>query len=93
MPARPTLGAAGWIDAWTLDRLVDVDGSTNWTAGDRRGRPPTQRLDYVFVPPGWSVVDAAVLAAPERFDWFAERSDHLPFVAAVRPPSEPADDR
>ena len=23
--------AAGWIDAWAIDRLADVDGSTNWT--------------------------------------------------------------
>ena len=61
-PGPADLDAAGWIDAWMLDRLVDVDGSTNWTAGDRRGRPPTQRLDYVFVPAGWTVVDAAVLA-------------------------------
>ena len=81
------LSAAGWVDAWTLDRLRDVDGSTNWTAGDRLGRPPTQRLDYVFVPPDWSVLDVAVVAVPERFDWFAERSDHLPVLAAVRPPS------
>ena len=77
--------AAGWTDAWTLSRLDDVDGSTNWTAGDRRGRPPTQRLDYVFVPPDWNVVDAAVLAPKQRYDWFAARSDHLPVAATVAP--------
>ena len=84
VPGRPgpaDLAAAGWIDAWTLDRLVAVDGATNWTAGKRHGRPPTQRLDYVFVPPGWRVVDATVLATADRHDWFAERSDHLPLSA------------
>jgi endonuclease/exonuclease/phosphatase family metal-dependent hydrolase len=84
-PGPADLAAAGWIDAWTLDRLADVDGSTNWTSGARRGRPPTQRLDYVFAPPGWTVVDAAVMASADRLDWFAERSDHLPVSAVLRP--------
>jgi endonuclease/exonuclease/phosphatase family metal-dependent hydrolase len=85
-PGPADFTAAGWIDAWMLDRLADVDGSTNWTAGTRLGRLPTQRLDYVFVPPGWLVLDAAVLAPPNRLDWFAERSDHLPLSATVSPP-------
>ena len=83
-PGPADLEAAGWVDAWKLERLVGIDGSTNWTAGDRRGRPPTQRLDYVFVPAGWTVLDAAVLAPAERFDWFAERSDHLPLSAVIQ---------
>lgn len=89
IPGRPgpaDLAAAGWIDAWMLDRLVAVDGATNWTAGKRHGRPPTQRLDYVFVPAGWRVIDAAVLATADRHDWFAERSDHLPLSVVASPP-------
>lgn len=82
-PGPADLQLAGWVDAWKLDRLAGVDGSTNWTAGERHGRPPTQRLDYVFVPADWTVVDAAVLAPAERFDWFAERSDHLPLSAVI----------
>ena len=39
----------GLVDAWSIDTLKDIDGSTNWTPGERRGRPPTQRLDFVFV--------------------------------------------
>jgi endonuclease/exonuclease/phosphatase family metal-dependent hydrolase len=85
-PGPADFTAAGWIDAWALDRLADVDGSTNWTAGARLGRPPTQRLDYVFVPADWVVLDAAVLAPVDRLDWFAERSDHLPLSATVSPP-------
>ena len=85
-PGPSDLCAAGWADAWALDRLASVDGSTNWTAGQRRGRPPSQRLDYVFAPPGWAVVDAAVLASVDRFDWFAARSDHLPVLAVLEPP-------
>lgn len=77
----------GWVDAWALDRLADVDGSTNWTPGSRLGRPPTQRLDYVFAPPGWTVEDAAVLASADRYDWFAERSDHLPLSATLQAPT------
>jgi endonuclease/exonuclease/phosphatase family metal-dependent hydrolase len=85
-PGPADFTAAGWLDAWKLDRLADVDGSTNWTAGARFGRSPTQRLDYVFVPAEWHVLDAAVLAPSDRLDWFAERSDHLPLSATVSPP-------
>jgi endonuclease/exonuclease/phosphatase family metal-dependent hydrolase len=85
-PGPADFTAAGWLDVWTLDRLADVDGSTNWTAGARLGRPPTQRLDFVFVPAGWRVLDAAVLAPADRLDWFAARSDHLPVAATVSPP-------
>ena len=77
--------AAGWQDAWaTSDRRGTGDGATNWTSGDRRGRSPTQRLDYVFVPFGWVVEEATVLAEPARHDWFAERSDHLPLLVRAR---------
>jgi endonuclease/exonuclease/phosphatase family metal-dependent hydrolase len=80
-PAAAALQAGGWLDAWTLAAGSDGgDGATNWTAGNRRGRPPTQRLDYVFVPPGWVVDEARVLADADRHDWFAERSDHLPLL-------------
>ena len=80
-PAAAALQAGGWLDAWTLAAGSDGgDGATNWTAGNRRGRPPTQRLDYVFVPPGWVVDEARVLADPDRYDWFAERSDHVPLL-------------
>jgi endonuclease/exonuclease/phosphatase family metal-dependent hydrolase len=87
-PGPAEFSAAGWVDAWTLDRLADVDGSTNWTSGARLGRPPTQRLDYVFVPPAWTVLDAAVLAPADRLDWFAARSDHLPVSATTCPPAD-----
>jgi endonuclease/exonuclease/phosphatase family metal-dependent hydrolase len=77
---------SGWADAWLIDKLENVDGLTNWTAGDREGRAPDQRLDFVFSPTAWTVDDAKVLAAPEQYDWFAQRSDHVPLVAALRPP-------
>jgi endonuclease/exonuclease/phosphatase family metal-dependent hydrolase len=84
-PGPADLAAAGWVDCWSAVAHTDWDGSTNWTAGERRGRPPTQRLDYVFVPPGWRVAEATVLAATDRLDWFALRSDHLPVRAVVEP--------
>lgn len=87
-PGYAVVTGSGWSDAWLIDSLKDVDGPTNWTPGDRLGRAPTQRLDFVFVPAGWSIVDANVLAETDRFDWFAERSDHLPLLAAARPPRE-----
>jgi len=73
---------AGYEDGWTVVH-GDEPGPTNWTHGDRRGRPPTQRLDHVLVPPGWDVVSATVgPGAP--IDSFASWSDHLPLVVTVR---------
>ena len=70
---------------------TDVDGSTNWTAGDAP-RPPAHPATRLRVRAGRAgrVVDAAVLAPAERLDWFAERSDHLPLVGGHR--TAPGDD-
>ena len=87
-PGPADFGAAGWVDAWTLDRLAGVDGSTNWTAGERRGRPPTQRLDYVFVPPGWTVVDAAVLASRGALRLVRRALRSPPVLAVVSAPGD-----
>jgi endonuclease/exonuclease/phosphatase family metal-dependent hydrolase len=78
------LAAEGWIDAWAA--AGTGDGATNWTPGERHGRLPTQRLDYVFAPPGGTVANCTVLASTDRLDWFADRSDHLPVSAVLRPP-------
>ena len=56
-------------------------GATNWTAGERQGRPPTQRLDVVFTPDGWIVSSAEVIVDP--LPALAALSDHLPLVARV----------
>ncbi len=82
-PAPARLLAGGWVDAWA-DRHGDAAGATNWTIGDRVGRLPTQRLDYVFVPAGWTVADCLVVDAP--LEPLAQLSDHLPLVAVVDPP-------
>ena len=82
-PARAALLAGGWRDAWT-DRHGAADGATNWTLGERAGRLPTQRLDYVFVPAQWSVAECRVIDAP--LDALAKLSDHLPVLAVVDPP-------
>lgn len=92
-PALRQLMAAGWRDAWgehhpavaadaleSSDDVVDP-GATNWTAGDRTGRPPTQRLDFVFVPPQWSVRSCVVVNDP--LGDLARVSDHLPVVAEL----------
>lgn len=94
-PALRQLMAAGWRDAWldahpgaaadthgTPPEVAEA-GATNWTGGDRRGRPPTQRLDMIFVPPQWSVRTCAVIDEP--LAELAELSDHLPLVAELEP--------
>jgi endonuclease/exonuclease/phosphatase family metal-dependent hydrolase len=87
-PGYQVFTGSGWVDAWMIDRLKDIDGATNWTHGDRRGRAPTQRLDFVFAPIDWRVADARVLSEAARLDWFADRSDHVPLLAVLEPPEK-----
>ncbi len=85
-PAHVAFTAAGWTDAWQAANGDDeLAGATNWTPGPRRGRPPTQRLDYLFAPPGWSVEDCTVPIDPTGHDDAAVLSDHLPVAATLRP--------
>lgn len=84
-PAHAGLLAFGWRDAWVEAHGQGSHGSTNWTAGPRQGRSPTQRLDYVLVPTGWSVEWVAVgEAGTGDWDHWAALSDHLPVVAHLR---------
>ena len=88
-PAYRTFVGAGWTDAWLAVRgeADEEAGATNWTAGPRVGRPPTQRIDYVFAPPGWLVEGCIVAVEADSFDDAAGLSDHLPVVATLRPPA------
>lgn len=73
---------AGWRDA---ERRLRPDGrrpSTNWAPGPRTA-PPTQRLDYLLVRDGATVVDAFV---PDDWPRWAALSDHVPVVAVVELP-------
>jgi endonuclease/exonuclease/phosphatase family metal-dependent hydrolase len=78
---------AGWQDAWITahgDGTTPL-GATNWTAGERAGRPPTQRIDYVLLPTGWEVDRVAVPdPGADGYDEWAALSDHLPLCAVLR---------
>ena len=79
--------AAGWIPArWTIERLAEQTARRTGRPGDRHGRPPAAPRLRVRPAEAWTVVDAEVLATADRFDWFAERSDHLPVTAVVQRP-------
>lgn len=83
-PAHAALLAGGRQDAWARVHGDEAEpaGATNWTAGPRRGRPPTQRLDHALVPAGWRVVAAEVvgLGQGDALELLGEVSDHLPLV-------------
>ncbi len=79
-PTGAALSERGWRDAWAEAR-GDAAGPTNWTGGSRAGRPPTQRLDYVFVPHGCRIDGSQVLDDP--LDELAVLSDHLPLLVDV----------
>ena len=86
-PGPSDVCAAGWADAWALDRLGESSTvrRTGRLGGDSAVHHPSVSTTC-SAPSGWVVVDAAVLAAVERFDWFAARSDHLPVLAVLEPP-------
>ena len=84
--AHAELVGAGWVDAWHRVHGDAPDGATNWTSGDRRGRGPTQRIDYVLAPSGAVIEHAAVVADVLGVDVMAGLSDHLPLLATVRLP-------
>jgi endonuclease/exonuclease/phosphatase family metal-dependent hydrolase len=70
---------AGFRDAWALLR-PDEPGATNWLRGPR-DEPPTQRLDYVLVGGGLTVVDVSLPDDPVEL---GRLSDHLPLNATLR---------
>lgn len=81
--AHRTFTAAGLSDAWAMvATAASGSGATNWTAGDRTGREPGQRIDFVFLPAGWSP-RSVLVGDGATMQRFAELSDHLPVVVAA----------
>jgi endonuclease/exonuclease/phosphatase family metal-dependent hydrolase len=75
---------AGLRDVWAVLR-PDEPGPTNWRAWvPGTPRPPTRRIDYVFVSDGLAPesVSAPRYGDPD-FPPFAAISDHLPVTATV----------
>jgi endonuclease/exonuclease/phosphatase family metal-dependent hydrolase len=75
---------AGLRDVWAVLR-PDEPGPTNWRAWVAgTPKPPTRRIDYVFVSDG---LDPESVSVPRYgdpgFPPFASISDHLPVTAAV----------
>lgn len=79
-PVAAALAAAGLRDAWPDGDDPGYTDFRHWTPGT--DRPPTQRIDYVYVSEG---VDVATVSVPRfgepGFAVFAELSDHLPVTA------------
>jgi endonuclease/exonuclease/phosphatase family metal-dependent hydrolase len=84
-PGGPITGpfaAAGLRDAWPAGDDPGYTDFHHWTPGT--DRPPTQRIDYVYVSPD---VEVAAISVPRfgdpGFPVFAELSDHLPVTAEL----------
>jgi endonuclease/exonuclease/phosphatase family metal-dependent hydrolase len=88
-PGPAGIAAAGFSDAWSITHpgATTDDGPTNWTVGDRAGRPPTQRLDYIFLPPTWSCLElrtpSTTMSTFDGWDDWSVLSDHLPVAARL----------
>ncbi len=75
---------AGLRDVWAVVR-PDEPGPTNWRAWVAgTAKPPTRRIDYVFVSDGLGPESASVPRYGDPgFPPFASISDHLPVTATV----------
>ncbi|HKA83050.1 MAG TPA: endonuclease/exonuclease/phosphatase family protein [Acidimicrobiales bacterium] len=75
---------AGLRDVWAILR-PDEPGSTNWRAWvPGTTKPPTRRIDYVFVSDGLNPESVSVPRYGDPgFPPFASISDHLPVTATV----------
>ena len=75
---------AGLRDVWTILR-PDEPGPTNWRGWvPGTPKPPTRRIDYVFVSDGLDPVSVAVPRYGDPgFAPFASISDHLPVTATA----------
>jgi endonuclease/exonuclease/phosphatase family metal-dependent hydrolase len=75
---------AGLRDVWAVLR-PDEPGQTNWRAWvPGTPKPPTRRIDYVFVSDGLDPESVSVPRYGEPdFPPFASISDHLPVTATV----------
>jgi endonuclease/exonuclease/phosphatase family metal-dependent hydrolase len=75
---------AGLRDVWTILR-PDDPGPTNWRGWvPGTPKPPTRRLDYVFVNDGLDPVSVSLPRYGDPgFAPFASISDHLPVTATV----------
>src|SRR5207237_3178574 len=69
------LARAGWRDTWA--EVSRDDGATAWAEGAWASRP-SERLDYVLVPPAVRVISATV--ASSDFAGYGRLSDHLPLA-------------
>jgi len=80
-PAVSLPASHGLVDSWQVCRPGET-GATNWTPGNRSGRAPTQRLDYVFVPPLYAILDVR-LPDESAYERFSGLSDHLPLTVRL----------
>jgi endonuclease/exonuclease/phosphatase family metal-dependent hydrolase len=85
-PLHGQMEAAGLRDAWQVRPGAAEDpypGYTNWrhwSAGTTK--PPSQRIDYVYVSEGVEVTSASVpRPGDDEFESFSWLSDHLPVTA------------
>lgn len=80
-------GRAGLRDAWAElhPDAEGAEGATNWSGWQPdTTEPPSQRIDYVLVPPEVEVVRVVVPRPGDHgFARFAALSDHLPVAAKL----------
>ena len=79
------LAAAGLRDAWLASGGDPEGGFTNWRGWEPgTTRPPSRRIDYVWVSAGIEVVDVSLPSPGDPgFSAFARLSDHLPLTVVL----------
>jgi endonuclease/exonuclease/phosphatase family metal-dependent hydrolase len=78
-PAVTAFKSSGFIDTWRVFH-PDVPTADSSTFHNFTGSAKGSKIDYIFAPHGWKVVNAAIIRTPSADGW---PSDHFPIHAVI----------
>ena len=78
-PAVAAFKSAGFIDTWRVFH-PDVPTADSSTFHNFTGSAKGSKIDYIFAPHSWKVVNAAIIRTPSADGW---PSDHFPIHAVI----------
>jgi endonuclease/exonuclease/phosphatase family metal-dependent hydrolase len=78
-PAVTAFKSAGFIDTWRAFH-PDVPAADSSTFHNFTGSAKGSKIDYIFAPQGWKIINAAIIRTPSADGW---PSDHFPIHAVI----------
>jgi endonuclease/exonuclease/phosphatase family metal-dependent hydrolase len=78
-PAVTAFKSAGFIDTWRIFH-PDVPTADSSTFHNFTGSAKGSKIDYIFAPQGWKIINAAIIRTPSADGW---PSDHFPIHTVI----------